>query len=40
MGIGLFQSRMIVENHGGRIEAESEEGRGSVFRVVLPAVGD
>ncbi len=39
MGIGLFQSRLIVEAHGGRIEAESEEGRGAIFRVVLPLGG-
>jgi signal transduction histidine kinase len=36
MGIGLFQSRLIVEAHGGKIEAESEEGRGAIFLVVLP----
>ncbi len=36
MGIGLFQTRMIVEQHGGRIEAESREGEGSTFRVYLP----
>lgn len=36
MGIGLFQSKMIVEAHQGRIEVESEEGRGSTFRVFLP----
>ena len=39
MGIGLFQSRRIVEAHRGRVEVESEEGKGSVFRIVLPAVG-
>jgi putative PEP-CTERM system histidine kinase len=36
MGIGLFQSKTIVEAHQGRIEVESEEGKGSTFRVFLP----
>ena len=36
MGVGLFQSRMIVEAHRGRIEVESEPGRGSTFRIFLP----
>ncbi|GIX49558.1 MAG: hypothetical protein KatS3mg131_3769 [Candidatus Tectimicrobiota bacterium] len=36
LGIGLFHSKMIVEAHRGRIEVESEEGKGSTFRVWLP----
>jgi putative PEP-CTERM system histidine kinase len=39
MGIGLYQSKMIIEAHGGRIEVESEEGKGSTFRVFLPMPG-
>jgi putative PEP-CTERM system histidine kinase len=35
-GIGMFQSKMIVEAHGGRIEVESELKKGTVFRVLLP----
>ena len=36
LGIGMFQSKMIVEAHGGRITAESEPGKGTVFRIFLP----
>jgi putative PEP-CTERM system histidine kinase len=37
IGIGMFQSRMIVEAHSGRIEVQSEQGKGTTFRVLLPA---
>jgi hypothetical protein len=36
LGIGLYQCKQIVEAHGGRIEVESREGEGTVFRVVVP----
>jgi signal transduction histidine kinase len=36
IGIGMFQVKTIVEAHGGTIQVESEQGKGSTFRVALP----
>ena len=36
MGIGMFQSKMIVEAHGGRIEVLTASGQGTTFRIHLP----
>lgn len=36
MGLGLYICRGIVEEHGGRIWAESAVGKGTTFHVALP----
>jgi signal transduction histidine kinase len=36
LGIGLFQSKMIVEAHKGRVQVESQTGKGTTFRILLP----
>ncbi len=36
MGIGLYHCKTIVDAHGGKLYVESEEGKGTVFKILLP----
>jgi two-component system NtrC family sensor kinase len=38
-GLGLFVSAQIVRDHRGVIEMQTEQGRGSTFRLIFPAAG-
>ncbi|MBN2406158.1 MAG: response regulator [Elusimicrobia bacterium] len=39
-GLGLYFCKMAVISHGGRIWVESEPGKGSVFKILLPVKGE
>ncbi|MBW1879621.1 MAG: PAS domain-containing protein [Deltaproteobacteria bacterium] len=39
-GLGLLLTRKAVERGGGKIEFESTEGRGTLFRIELPIIGE
>ncbi|MBU0907931.1 MAG: hypothetical protein KKA54_08725 [Proteobacteria bacterium] len=39
VGLGLSVSYGIIKSHNGRIEVNSEEGKGAVFTVTLPVAG-
>ncbi|MFO7557745.1 MAG: PAS domain S-box protein [Desulfobacterales bacterium] len=35
-GLGLLMTKKIVQEHGGKIELETEPGEGTTFRIILP----
>lgn len=35
-GLGLAVSKKIIDDHGGRIEVQSQAGKGTTFRILLP----
>jgi PAS domain S-box-containing protein len=35
-GLGLFIVKTIIENHGGNVSVESEEGKGANFEIAIP----
>jgi signal transduction histidine kinase len=37
-GLGLWMSRRVVQEHNGRIDVQSEVGRGATFTINLPTV--
>lgn len=38
IGLGLHISRKIVQQHGGELEVESQEDKGSTFKIIIPLV--
>ncbi len=39
-GVGLYQCKMIIEAHGGRVSADSRAGEGTTLSFSLPAITD
>ncbi len=40
MGIGAYECREVIVALGGQVVVESTPGRGTVFRIMLPSLGD
>lgn len=38
MGVGMSVTELIIQQHGGRIDVDSVEGRGTTMTIVLPSV--
>ncbi|WNS73495.1 ATP-binding protein [Bacillus sp. DTU_2020_1000418_1_SI_GHA_SEK_038] len=39
-GLGLMVSFQIIENHGGRVNIESEQNKGTTFTIELPVISE
>lgn len=37
-GLGLFVSSNIIKKHDGKIKVKSQKGKGSTFKIILPAI--
>ncbi len=37
LGLGLAMTKRVIEEHGGKVDFKSEEGKGSIMTVILPA---
>ncbi|MCC6164582.1 MAG: PEP-CTERM system histidine kinase PrsK [Acidobacteria bacterium] len=40
LGIGMFQARQVIEQHGGSIHVESQQGIGTTVRISLPVFAE
>ncbi len=36
IGIGMFQSKLIIDAHGGRVQVDSQLGEGTSFQIMIP----
>ena len=36
LGLGLAMTKRVIEEHGGRVDFQSEEGKGSIITITLP----
>lgn len=40
VGIGLYVTKLIIDEHKGHLRVDSQPGKGSTFTIVLPVAGD